>query len=336
MSANRLARAYRRRLWAYPRDYRRDRADEIVATHIDAAPPDRVRPTLRETANLARHGLRARLGRPASRSVVVWALVAALGTGLYAAAFGAWLGWQTTEPVSPIRAVAALPVPGHATGTPPAIFTIYSQPLSWNNARTLLSPDGGEYRISTTSVTLAPPSDGDTAAEANRLRDRLRGDGWTVSPANTAADTGWTTLRASRGDLRLDVTYAPADAWAELSPATPAAAWALAVAAGIVGAAGGYVAFGWAGRRTDGRRVRAAVAETGFALAVFFGWAPILIGVPLMAAHHNENAQDTPLWEWFGLPTLSILALGGLASAIVALTSAALPRRGVAERVPAE
>jgi hypothetical protein len=335
MTADRLARAYRRRLWAYPRDYRRDRAAEIVATHIDAAPSDRTRPTLRETANLAGHGLRARLGRPNSRSVAAWALIAVLTAGLYSAAFGSWLGWQTAHPVSSARAAAALPVPGHVDYVPPATFTVYGQPLGRQNLRTLLSVDGGEYGIDSTVVDLAGPADRDEVAAANRLRDRLLELGWTVSTPDTT-DLGWATMRASRGDLRLDVTYTPGHATAELSPGTPMAAWVLEILAGMIGAGVGYVAFGWASRRTDRRRARETFAKTGYTLAMFFGWAPILIGVPLMTVHHNENAQDTPLWEWFGLPTLGILVLTGLAFALAALALAALPRRDLAQRQPAD
>ena len=55
----------------YPRDYRRDRGSEILETVCDLG----TRPGPRIAANLARHGLRARLGRPASRSVVIWASI---------------------------------------------------------------------------------------------------------------------------------------------------------------------------------------------------------------------------------------------------------------------
>ena len=57
----------RRWLLAYPRAYRRERAEEIMATVVESG-----RSGPRVVANLVRHGLRARLGRPASRTVVFW------------------------------------------------------------------------------------------------------------------------------------------------------------------------------------------------------------------------------------------------------------------------
>jgi hypothetical protein len=83
-----LARRYRRLLLCYPRQYRKARGEEIVATFLDLAPPDRARPTVREAANLVRHGLRCRLGRPNSRTVVLWAVLTAIVWGLPKRPFG--------------------------------------------------------------------------------------------------------------------------------------------------------------------------------------------------------------------------------------------------------
>ena len=91
-----LGRAYRRLLHAYPRGPRRD---ELLDTLLEAAPAGRHRPTVKETVNLIRHGLRARLGYPRSRAVVVMVfLVALLGAYLGGAA-GSRLGWTFASPV---------------------------------------------------------------------------------------------------------------------------------------------------------------------------------------------------------------------------------------------
>src|ERR1700754_2988303 len=98
-----LARTYRRLIRAYPRGPRRD---ELLDTLLEAAPADRRRPTLKEGVNLIRHGLRARLGYPRSRAVVVMVF----RTGLIGAYFGgaatSRLGWQFASPV-PSAATAA-------------------------------------------------------------------------------------------------------------------------------------------------------------------------------------------------------------------------------------
>jgi hypothetical protein len=48
----------------------------LLHTLLELAPPNRRHPTLREVANILRHGVRARLGRPRSRSVVALATLA--------------------------------------------------------------------------------------------------------------------------------------------------------------------------------------------------------------------------------------------------------------------
>jgi len=83
MTARRLRARYRRLLWAYPPGRRRE---ELLDALVEAAAPGRTRPTLRERANLLRYGMRARLGRPASRGVVVIAVLVSLVMGYLAAA----------------------------------------------------------------------------------------------------------------------------------------------------------------------------------------------------------------------------------------------------------
>jgi hypothetical protein len=79
---------YRQLLRAYPSGARRD---EVIDTLLMAG---RATPTWREAANLLGHGLRARLGRPASRTVVAVALLTALTCGYFAAAVSTRLAWE--------------------------------------------------------------------------------------------------------------------------------------------------------------------------------------------------------------------------------------------------
>jgi hypothetical protein len=55
-----LERRYRRWLALYPKSFRADREDEMVAVLIQGADPDQTRPRAREAANLARYALRRR------------------------------------------------------------------------------------------------------------------------------------------------------------------------------------------------------------------------------------------------------------------------------------
>jgi hypothetical protein len=55
-----LERRYRRWLTLYPKSFRAEREDEMVAVLIQGADPDQTRPRAREAANLATHGLRRR------------------------------------------------------------------------------------------------------------------------------------------------------------------------------------------------------------------------------------------------------------------------------------
>ena len=55
-----LERRYRRWFALYPKSFRAEREDEIVAVLIQGADPDQSRPRAREVANLVTHGLRQR------------------------------------------------------------------------------------------------------------------------------------------------------------------------------------------------------------------------------------------------------------------------------------
>ena len=58
-----LERRYRRWLALYPKSFRAEREDEMLAVLMQGAAPDQTRPRVREAANLATHGLRRRASR---------------------------------------------------------------------------------------------------------------------------------------------------------------------------------------------------------------------------------------------------------------------------------
>lgn len=74
MSSDVLEKRYRMLLRAYPADYRRERADELIDTLIGDEPTTRRWPTLRQTASLIRGALRVYGGSTAARptAVLLW------------------------------------------------------------------------------------------------------------------------------------------------------------------------------------------------------------------------------------------------------------------------
>lgn len=331
-------RRYTRLLRVYPRDYPRE---ELLGTLLDAAPPGRSRPLAREAANLLRHGLRARLGRPRSRTAVFWALAASVIAGLFGAAFAVRAGWETAEPLptaAQTRAMAVEAVPDakwqDPAPSPAAKFIIYGAPLGWHNARELLFGDGAEYAQATASVGAdgGPGLDPDRAIAA--ARGNLEADGWTVYDAS-GPDQGL-VLVARRGTLVLDLEAYPASTVdttfvaADFRRTTPAAVWPCGLAGGLLAGLAAFLLFGWASRRTDGEEhpARGSV-KTFFGVGLVLWWVPTLFAFPLMLQHHLEMPHPSwhPLWEWFGQPTFSLFFLAGAGCGLLALALAALPRR---------
>ncbi|MFG1886546.1 hypothetical protein ACGFIR_01575 [Micromonospora sp. NPDC049051] len=353
-TGDRLARRYRRLLFCHPRAYRRARADEMVGVLLDAAPPGRTRPTPREAANLIRHGLRCRLGRPASRTVGVWATLTAVSCGLFTAALATRAAWETSAPLpdrAETAAVFTVVLPGHDLGDvelAPALFTFYSQPLTVRALDNLLLGDGGEYQqsevVAGTAGAPRMPAD-ETLALAQR---RLRETGWqvyaptvrsalgcvdkTCAPLVTTTDT---TVLARRGDtvLQLHVAAPPSPDGGNLSltlsRAAPPAVLPAGVAGGLLGAALGWLVFGWASRRTEAARRTPGTVGVLLGVTLFLWWAPVLLTAPDLLGHHRAQPHPTwhPLWEWLGQPAGSLLFVVGAASALLTLALAAAPRR---------
>jgi len=342
--AARLARRYRRLLFCYPREHRRE---ELLATLLEAAPPGRTRPTVREAVNLIRHGLRARLGRPASRSVAAWAILATIISGLFAAAFATRAGWETAEPLphaAQTRDMLAEILPGQefrGVADAPAMFTIFGAPLGWANARDLLLGDGNEYSLAGVGGTVdgvptVPPQEA-----LDLARQRLRDTGWTMYPP-MVSDT-YTTLVARRGNttLTLEVYLEPTvyseptmlvdDSiflTASFQRATPWAVYPCGILGGVAGAFAAFLLFSWASRRTAGRHPARQGVTVFFSVTMVLWWAPTLFAVPLVAKHHLEEPHPSwhPMWEWLGQPMFSLLFVAGGGCAVLGLALAALPR----------
>jgi hypothetical protein len=340
----RLARRYRRLLRCYPRAHRRD---ELLSTLLEAATPGRTRPTAREAANLIRHGLRARLGRPASRTVTAWAVLATIISGVFAAAFATRAAWETAEPLphaAQTRAMLTEILPGQEfrlAEDAPAMFTIYGGPLRWATLGDMLFGDGGEYALAGVGGTVNGLPSRPPREELDLVRRRLRDTGWTVYRP-MVSDT-YTTLVAGRGNttLTLEVYFeptvysAPATSAADsiflsasFQRATPPAVYPFAGIGGVAGAVVAFLLFGWASRRTTGRHPARGIVTTLVGTTMVLWWAPTLFAAPLMAKHHLDEPHPSwhPMWEWLGQPVFSLVFLAGGGCALLGLALAALPR----------
>lgn len=88
---------YRRLLWAYPHWYRRERGHEMLTALLDAAGPDRQRPTGRETLDLVCRGIWCRLRLPRHPGYwIVTAIVASFAVLVGVATSGALMRATTT------------------------------------------------------------------------------------------------------------------------------------------------------------------------------------------------------------------------------------------------
>jgi hypothetical protein len=319
-------------LRAYPRDYRRD---ELLDTLIEAGLPPR-----RVAANLIRHGLRARLGRAASRTVVVWAMLATVACGLFSAALATRAAWITSPPPpTPAEAAAVFAeVLPDAHLDPridpaPATWVVYGQPVSMASAHDLLFGDGGEYQQSAVGTGANGPGPSDIGPVVADLEQRMSTDGWRVYPIESD-EFGDVTISARRADVIFEAWISPRSTYdttyiaVGVRRATPAAVWPAGILAGLIGAALGWLVFGWASRRTEGRHPVRFPVVTLYGMAMFLWWAPIAIFLPTVAAYDfsTPQAQWDPFWKWLGQPDASLPFLVGAACVLLALALSALPR----------
>ena len=282
MTAGRLGRRYRRALWAYPPGPRRD---ELLDTLLEAAPQGRRWPTARERANLLRHGLRARLGRPGSRGVVALAVLVSLFAGFLAASAAHAIA-LTASPDLP-RGAALAEIQG----------SLFPGLVPWaeQDGDVLTGLGGLGDDLSYATVMLAPEQRfiaGDYAGWTEEAVTRLVAAGWdvgavaAVSSASDGLVADGTFLQARRGGLTLEINTSTRmvdrpngafEATAVIRPFPPATAW-IALAAALPGALLGWLAFGWGSRRTEGADgvVRFLTREPVVMAAVIM--SPLIVG----------------------------------------------------------
>lgn len=269
MTARRLRARYRRLLWAYPPGRRRG---ELLDTLIEAAPPGRTRPALRERANLLRYGMRARLGRPASRGVVLVAVLVSLVTGYLAAAVAYRVALEDAPAVPRGTALAEVQgalFPGLASWAEPDgdVFSDLSVPTV---TAVLLHGHSEGFHYAT--VTIGPDSRfiaGDQRAWSEQAAGRLAARGWDAGALHAVGPTDNETgalipdgiyLQARRGDLMMEINTSAAavdvpsgkfDVNATITRFPPRSAAVIALGASLPAALLGWLVFGWASRRTE-------------------------------------------------------------------------------------
>ncbi|GIH08310.1 hypothetical protein Rhe02_63770 [Rhizocola hellebori] len=347
---SRLERRYRRLLLCYPLAFRRARADEIVGTLLELAPPGRTRPTWPEGFNLVRHGLRARLGRPASRTVVAWAALASVLCGLFAGAVGVRLGWATARPLPTAQETLAAfheAFPNYRASEIESDVTLFF--MTWRPFRKdegILRGLDTFYQPGATTATVfhAPPLDHQQIMQT--AQDSLRAAGWSLYPATPVDTAGCATcqqtgeprrytMSATREDivLILEVEALPtasADLSVSLGRTTPWPVYPAGIVIGLLAAAAGWMVFGWASRRTQ-NRMAVQVMVTFFYTIAMLAWIfAVTFGVSSALPRHLSTPRPRwdPMWEWVGLskPAPLVLFLIGSVCALLALALAALPR----------
>ena len=322
----RLIRAYRRLVCAYPPGARRA---ELLDTLLDCAAPGRRRPAAREVVNLLCHGARARLGRPRSRGIVVLAVLIALAGGFLGACVTNRLGGQ---------AVGSLPVGAEAAEIRDTIFPGMTVWGGGDAAKIVTQGDGDgvEYGYATSWVKHTPTTR-DVAGYTAATRGRLEAAGWTVTAVDPPLDeTNQVSanpgdraegFRAVRGTLSLyfDDHYWPgrppydSDGNATYLVWHRQPLWLSVVtwAGALLGALLAFLLTGWVSRRAERSREAGWLAAVA-AVCCLLGLVP----AALLAATPGQSADETesPFWQglvYFGRTPallsagLALLILGG-------------------------
>lgn len=327
---------YRILLHFYPRDYRRERGQEMVGTFLDSG---RTRPSPREALNLFVHGMRTRLGRPASWAVVVGAFVTSILCGLFVAAGATRLAWETAYP---------LPGDDHAAAVIESALPNLGLGRGLRRDKQVfvqLDADEDEpHEFGSLHAKMTGEVTSDRMALAEATRDRLVARGWEVSGPHLLDRGGsyghYASLQASRGADLLEIKMVigvgtnGTNLIVSLSPATPRAVHAAGWGAGLLGALLGWMVFGWASRRMAVRLWAQAFARFFWLMAIAVLSLPIAWGVLGNAPWHVETMplRWRPLWEWLGYPAGWLPLRLGFAFALLALVFACSPTRARATK----
>jgi len=250
-------------LRAYPKGTRRD---ELLGTLREAG----TRPGPRIFLNLVRHGLRARLGRPGSRVVVVVAVLVALTTGLGFAAVAsriAWSGVRDYPSGDRLAGITGTLFPGVAIEGGRSATGLF---FDYSEHSTLLHGHNEDFEFATYDFA---PSGQNVAAPYRTWTDaaaaRLTADGWDVRDvwptgatviATGKLDEDGRAFWATRDGLSLEFSAStnvvgtpPGSFYAEAHLGRLAPRWVTVVggAGWLVGVLFGWFLTGYVSRRTE-------------------------------------------------------------------------------------
>lgn len=278
MRASAGMRAFHALIRIYPPGSRRT---ELLDTIYAMTRPARRWPTPAEAYDLVVNGLRARLGRPASRMIVLTSLLIALAAASVGAGLGGFLAVRANHRPLPTGADATaltnLVFPGQVVRTDGDSRPVVRQ-------RDLEGVEYGytEYLVEQTGDR------GDVAGYTTAARDRLSAAGWgitaqEITPVVSSSGRTFSTFTATRDGLTLrfsdgfygDLTPALPDGQASFTiwRVTPALR-AAATAGALVGAVFGWLLTCWASRRLERHAPTDTLART--AIVVFFlAWLPV-------------------------------------------------------------
>jgi hypothetical protein len=339
---SRLGAGYRLLLRAYPPGRRRG---ELADTLLEVG---RARPSVREGLNLLRHGLRARLGRPASTAVVVLATMIALVTGVVGAAVTTRLAWEAV-PALPsgerLDEIAGTVFPGVPTTAEKYSDELFYDLREPSTAEVFLTGHDEDFQF--TDVILGPESrflPGDYRQWTVEAQGRLVEAGWEVGRAEVTGATWIATgeiddsgrlFTATRDGLALeiqtetDVVDTPAGSFsvtAEIDRLTPGYVLAAGVFGLLAGALLGWLVTGWVSRRTEfqGAGVRSLAREPAWLGLVFLLPQALVALVAMVGQQVVGGAPGSPFWALsvtygFGCGLLGFVLFGvSLVTALVA------------------
>lgn len=322
--SRRLATAYRLALRVYPKGARRG---ELADTLLMAAEAGHVRPGPIETLNLLRQGMRARLGRPLSRGIIVLAVSASILFGFLSASLANRAGWQ-----------AAPALPSGAARTQLAEMITPGLPAPWSeSAEGLFHDYGGETDAASVSYSTGrTQATEDVDAYLAGLQQRLEAAGWRVTDTYSTSPTDIETgaphnnsqaLIARNDALVLsfedyvDARYA--EGWVAVSIYRAEPRWltGATLAVGLLGMLAGWLLAGWVSRRLEHRPWATALAATaaisGFVLLIP-AW--LLGSLRFLGTLSGTTVPDSPFWRGL-VPTDEF---GGLAYPAGAAITAAV------------
>ncbi|MFC4150622.1 hypothetical protein ACFO0M_30585 [Micromonospora mangrovi] len=302
-----LERRYRRLLWTYPADYRRERGAEIIGTYLDLAGPGRRRPSIADAADLARGGLRQRLRAAGAGDLVPGVrLAAVLALTAGATLAGAWAAAER----HPLPADLAVPQFG-----PFATIGVLAW-VGWLLAILALAVRPGRWARATLATAVA----------------------LTVALVPVGALTGLPRPpllvllpQVALGLVALGLPDRPSTP-ARYAPLLGAVTAALLIGRQVLGDLWGYYRWG-------GLRIMPVVGAALFVAGVLVGgallrrhrnglWVPLALGVPvglltlrpLVLTAASLHGYATPTWSTFAAAAVLVTVVGlvGFTGALLA------------------